>query len=387
MAQPLTIVVGGYIVAYPMGGMTWHHLNYLLGLAELGHEVWFLEDSGSWLVPFNPVKNVCEPDPAFGLQYLKDQFAAFGLPPRFCYYSEFLNQHFGLSGPELNDLLKRADLLLCVSGVTPQRADRPRPRRTAVIDTDPVFTQIRMQTDGALLGYYRWFDSVATFGRLIGTGRSSLPTHGFDWIPTNQPVALRHWPQTPITGSKFATIGKWEQANDRAVEFDGRSYSSSKSGEWLKLLELPARTHRKLMLAMQSMPAEARQRFTEAGWELANAESASRDCRSFRDFVQSSAGELSAVKPIYAGVPSGWFSDRSACYLASGRPVVMQRTGFEQWLPTGRGLFAFDNLDQATDALTQIDSDPAAHATAARDIAERYFDANQVLSELISCVM
>jgi hypothetical protein len=387
MRKPLTIVVGGYIVAYPMGGMTWHHLNYLLGLAELGHEVWFLEDSGSWLVPFNPAKNLCEPDPTYGLQYLKEQFAAFGLPPRFCYYSEFLDQHFGLSGPELNDLLKRADLLLCVSGVTPYRAERPRPRRTAVIDTDPVFTQIKMGTDLALLDYYRGFDSVATFGRLIGTAASPLPTHGFGWIPTNQPVALRHWPRTPITGSKFATIGKWEQADDRAVEFDGKNYSSSKSAQWLKLLQLSTRANRKLMLAMQSMPADARQRFAEAGWEIGNAESASRDCRSFQDFVQTSAGEVSAVKSIYAGVPSGWFSDRSACYLASGRPVVMQRTGFEQWLPTGRGLFAFDDLDGAAAALAQIEADPIGHATAARDVADCYFDANKVLPDLLSRIM
>jgi hypothetical protein len=387
MPKRLTIVVGGYIVAYPMGGMTWHHLNYLLGLAELGHEVWFLEDSGSWYVPFNPTKTLCEIDPAFGLQYLKDQFAAFGLPPRFCYYSQFLDQHFGLSGPELNDLLKRADLLLCVSGVTPIRPTRPRPRRMAVIDTDPVFTQIKMQTDAPLLEYYRQFDSVATFGRLIGTADCPLPTHGLNWIPTNQPVALPHWPAAPITGSKFATIGKWEQGGDRAVEFDGKNYSSSKSTQWMKLLELPSRTSRKLMLAMQSMPADARQRFTAAGWELASAESASRDCRAFRDFVQASAGELSAVKPIYAGVPSGWFSDRSACYLATGRPVVMQRTGFERWLPTGKGLFAFDDLDQAAAALAKIDTDPPAHAAAARDIAQRFFDSQKVLSDLLAAVM
>lgn len=387
MAKPLTIVVGGYIVAYPLGGMTWHHLNYLLGLHELGHDVWFLEDSGSSLVPFNPVKNICEADPTFGIQYLTEQFRAFGLPLQYCYRSQLLDRSFGLSTVELDDLLKRADLFLCVSGVTPIRADRPRARRTAVIDTDPVFTQVRMGTDPALLEYYRWFDSAATFGRLIGTSQSPLPTHEFDWIATNQPVALRHWPATAITSSSFATIGKWEQDDHRAVDFDGQKYSSSKAMEWAKLLELPSRTEHQLTLAMQSMPGDACERFTGAGWEMADAEAASRDCRSFRDFVQNSAGEISAVKQIYAGLPSGWFSDRSACYLASGRPVVMQRTGFEQWLPTGRGLFSFDDLDGAAAALATIDADPQGNAAAARGIAEKHFDSHRVLSELLDRVM
>jgi hypothetical protein len=180
MSKPLTIIVGGYIVGYPLGGMTWHHLNYLLGLHELGHEVWFLEDSGSYSYPYNPTTWQSGIDSSYGRAYLERTFAEYGLPPRrYCYYSQFEDQHYGLSKDELHDLLRRADLMLCVSGVTPIRADRPRARRTVVIDTDPVFTQLRMRTDEAFLGYYRQFDAVATFGRLIGTPGCPLPTHGF----------------------------------------------------------------------------------------------------------------------------------------------------------------------------------------------------------------
>ncbi|HTW93966.1 MAG TPA: hypothetical protein VMD30_04170, partial [Tepidisphaeraceae bacterium] len=171
----LNIVVGGYIVAYPLGGMTWHHLNYLLGLHALGHTVYFLEDSGSYSHPYNPVTQSMGIDSTYGRAYLKETFAEYGLPPRYCYYSEFEDTHYGMSRSDLHDVLRRADLLLCVSGVTPMRPDRPRPRRTAVIDTDPVFTQLRMSRDAEFLAYYRLFDSVATFGRLIGTAHCPLP--------------------------------------------------------------------------------------------------------------------------------------------------------------------------------------------------------------------
>src|SRR6202451_364933 len=155
MPKPLTIDFSGYIVAYPLGGMTWHHLNYLLGLAELGHEVWFLEDSGSYSYPYNPVAWQTSADSTYGREYLERTFARYGLPKRYCYYSQFEDAHYGLSAVELNELLQRADLLLCVSGVTPMRDHRPRPRRTAVIDTDPVFTQLRMMHNAELGDYYR----------------------------------------------------------------------------------------------------------------------------------------------------------------------------------------------------------------------------------------
>jgi hypothetical protein len=219
MSRPLTIVLGGYIVAYPLGGMTWHHLNYLLGLHELGHEVWFLEDSGAYSVPYNPTNWTHDIDSSYGRRYLEETFARYGLPLRYCYYSQFEDRHYGLSRAELDDLLKRADLLLCVSGVTPLRPDRPRPRRTAVIDTDPVFTQLRMGENAEFREYYRSFDAAATFGTLIGTPASPLPTHGIDWIPTRQPVALRHWPVLPTNSRAFTTIGKWEHGG-RTVTFE-----------------------------------------------------------------------------------------------------------------------------------------------------------------------
>lgn len=395
MSRPLTIIVGGYIVALPLGGMTWHHLNYLLGLHELGHEVWFLEDSWSYFWPYDPRTKSCSADSSYGRGYLLDAFHRYGLPPRYCYFSEFENRHHGLSREELDALLKRADLLICVSGVTPVRDDRPRPRRTLVIDTDPVFTQLRMEHDPTFAGYYRWFDRAATFGRLIGTPGCPIPTHGIDWIPTNQPIALRHWPATPITSRDFTTVGKWEHSADRHITWRGRDYLSSKGVEWMKLIDLPrvmsasgggaSRWH--LKLAMQSMDDTTRRQFESAGWQIVDGEAASLSPQSFGCFIADSAGELTVAKEIYAALPSGWFSDRSAAYLASGRPVVTQETGFDRWLPAGEGLFSFRSTADAAMALDSIAADPAAHGRAARAIAERHFDSREVLRNLLDAAM
>jgi hypothetical protein len=380
----MRIVVGGYIVGYPLGGMTWHHLNYVLGLEELGHELFFLEDSGSFSVPYNPTIQNCEIDSAFGRAYLERTFREFGVRARWCYYSEFEDRHYGSTRDELHDVLRDADLLLCVSGVTPLRSDRPRPKRATVIDTDPVFTQIRLGENPEFLYYYRSFDAVATFGRLIGTRDCPLPTHGINWIATNQPVALRHWPVVPATSRKFTTIGKWEHAGGRHIEFVGKEYLSSKSSALMEMLDLPRRTTWDMTVAMKGMPPDVEQQFRDHGWSIADPEAGSADPATFRRFVQDSAGEFTVVKQIYSGVPSGWFSDRGACYLACGRPVVYQDSGFDRWLPTGEGVFSFRSIEEAADALNTIAADYEFHSRAARRMAEEFFDSRRVLRQLIA---
>jgi hypothetical protein len=308
-------------------------------------------------------------------------------PKRYCYYSEFEDAHYGLSKGELDDLLSRADLLLCVSGVTPIRPGRPRPRRTAVIDTDPVFTQLRMNHDSQFLDYYRQFDRVATFGRLIGQPECPLPTHGFNWIGTNQPISLRHWPVTSGTGSAFTTIGKWEHTADRNLEFDGKSYRSTKATEWMKMIDLPRRTKWKMTLGMLSMPEDISRQFAEHDWSIVDAEKSTLSCEDYGEFIRHSAGEFTVAKEIYAGLPSGWFSDRSSAYLASGRPVVTQGSGFDRWLPTGEGLFSYGTVEEAAAALNLIAEDYPRHAAGARGIAERFFDSKVVLADLLEKVV
>jgi hypothetical protein len=257
----------------------------------------------------------------------------------------------------------------------------------AVVDTDPVFTQLRMRHDTDFLAYYRAFDACATFGRLIGTPDSPLPTHDISWIPTNQPIAMNHWPCLPATSGNFTTIGKWEHAAARNVEFAGREFSSSKSIEWLRLIDLPSRVNSSMSLGMSGMPKATSQQFEAHGWRMTDADQASISTGSYRKFIQESGAEFTVAKGIYAGLPSGWFSDRSAAYLASGRPVVTQQSGFDRWLPTGEGLFSYQTLHEAAAAVNAIADDYPRHSAAARRIAEQHFDSAKVLGDLLDRVM
>ena len=385
--RPLKIVVGGYIIGYPLGGMTWHHLNYLLGLQELGHEICFLEDSGEFILPYNPSNWTCDPDSSYGRQYLEETFRHYGLPLRYCYYSQFEDRHYGMSAEELDAVLKSADLLLCISGVTPLRESRPRPRKTLVIDTDPVFTQIRMGSDPSFLEYYRQFDAAATFGKLIGTPGCPLPTNGLNWIGTNQPVALSHWKVEPCNSRAFTTIGKWEHSADRHVEFAGRKYRSSKGVEWMKLKSLPSRVPWNMTLGMAGMPKEVSSDFEAHGWKMVDPEQASMSCPTMQDFIRTSAGEFTVAKEIYTELPSGWFSDRASIFLASGRPVVTQDSGFDQWMPTGEGVFSFRTIEDAAHALNEIARDYERHSREARRIAEQCLDARKVLQSLLDATL
>lgn len=378
----MKIVLGGYIVGFPVGGMTWHHLHYLLGLVALGHEVTFLED-GANHPPLDPTKNAEEQtaDPSYGLAHLRRTFETYGLKIPWHYRYGYISE--GLSNEEMRSTLRDADLFIAVSGVTPiDWYDLPK--RTLVIDTDPVFTQLRMRKKAAVRKYYGSFSHVATFGRLIGTPASTLPTHGFDWIPTNQPVFLPAWPAKPVpTDGFFSTVGKWEHDRKRSATVNGETFASSKGVEYERLIDLPSQTDAKLEMRMAGLLGREAETWKRHGWHLGDALAATVDCPSYETYIAATRGEFTVAKQIYAGLPSGWFSDRSACFLAAGRPVVTQASGFDQWLPTGEGLFSFNTKDEAAAALAAVLKSPQKHGNAARSIAERHFDSKKVLGELL----
>lgn len=379
----MKIVLGGYIVGYPLGGMTWHHLNYLLGLIELGHEVTYLED-GANHPSFDPIANT-HGDPTYGLKYLRETFEKYGI--RVPWHYRYGKIAEGLSIEEMQSKLREADLFIAVSGVTPiDWYDLPK--RTLVIDTDPVFTQLKMSEGDWLTSYYKRFTHVATFGRLIGTEHSPLPTHGFDWIPTNQPIALKHWPMSDVPANGLlTTVGKWEHTRDRVVEFAGKKYASDKSGEYEKLIELPKRVGRPIEMRMAALDDPSRTKFEQGGWTFGDPVAATISCRAYQEWIRDALGEFTVAKSIYSGLPSGWFSDRSACFLASGRAVITQFSGFEKWIECGNeGLLGFASLDDAMNATWAVISSPDRHARAARRIAERYFDAARVLQQLLDRV-
>ena len=396
MPRPLNIIVGGYIVGLPLAGMTWHHLHYLLGLERLGHRVTFLEDSGGWSTPYNPVTLESTPDPTYGIDYLKRCFAQVGFGGRWAYVSRLVEPGrrttFGMTDAELDQLFARADLYIAVSGVTPWDDERPPPQRTLGIDTDPVFTQGRMTHDAAFADYWRRFDLLTSFGTRLGQPDCDVPTHGLHWEPTRQPVVLDQWPLTPLKpGAAWNTLGRWEHEDSRHVEVAGRKLLSSKRPGWEKVAALPARVPGpRLRMAMSQIDGEERDRYAGSGWSFDDPTAISLSLDTYGQFIRDSLGEFTPCKQIYSDLPSGWFSDRAACFLASGRPVVTQSSGFEAGplaLPTGEGLFSWRDASEAANGLRAVSQDVSRHSAAARAIAKTHLDHRVTLAPLLGFAM
>jgi hypothetical protein len=378
----LKIVVAGFAVGFPLGGQLYMMLHYVLGLTRLGHEVIFLENTDDWASPFDPVLGYHTSDSSRGRAMVEALFANHGLEGRFVYDSELEGKLYGIKRADLNRFCADADLFLNISGICPLREPYMRCRTKAVIDTDPAVTQVRISRDAARRVYFAAHDAHFTYGLNIPSGRVGVPLSGFDWKPLLPPVLLDLWPVAHGSGQGYSTIGSWD-AQGRDVEIGGRVLTWSKKKRYETLLRLPERLPGvPLMLAMSGMKKDAA-RYVEAGWEAPDGLEVSRDLDRYRDYIRSSRAELTVVKEVNATLKSGWFSDRSACYLASGRPVITGDTGFSTALPVGEGLFAFETLDEAMTAIKAVEAAPEKYGARARELAEEHFDAEKVLTGLL----
>jgi hypothetical protein len=382
MGRPLRIVVAGYAVGFPMGGQIWFMLHYVLGLARMGHEVLFLEDTSDWSYPFDPDHGYNEIDSSFGRRVLDNMFGRFGLKGRWAYNSVFEKRLYGMSQEELDDFCAKADLWLNISGVNPLRDNYMRCRVKAVIDTDPVFTQVKIDRDPATQAYYKAHDVCFTYGRNLVAGTSGVPLSGIDWKATGPPILLEEWMPLASPGSGYTTIGSWD-AKGRDVVIDGKPFTWRKSVKYEAIIDMPKRLPGIAMELTCSGMGEDGPRFARHGWIVRDALLLSRDSWDYRDYIRSSRAEFTVAKDQNVKLKSGWFSDRSACYLAAGRPVITENTGFDAYLPTGEGLFAFETLDEAIHSIQSIESDLERHRRMARRIAEEHFEARKVLGDLL----
>lgn len=375
----LRIVVLGYLVRGPIGGMAWHHLQYAAGFLRLGHEVLFVEDSDDYPSCYDPRTHEVGVDPSYGLAFAQSALERLELGESWAYYDAHTAQWCGPAAPRAAAFCASADVVVNVSGVNPLRpwlADAPR---RVLIDTDPVFTQVRNLTDAAFRTRTSQHNAFYSFGELIGSAGCTVPDDGVPWRPTRQPILLDAWPVTPARGDRYTTVMQWQSYPP--VEHVGRAYGTKR--ESFELIEqLPSRVAPTLEIALGSADAP-RQRLRDLGWRLRDPIAAAPDPWGYQAYLGGSRGELSIAKQAYASTQSGWFSERSACYLASGRPVVVQDTGFSRLLPTGEGLHAFDSIDSAAEAIARIESDYDRHRRDARDLAQRYFDSDAVLGGLL----
>ncbi|MFM7244801.1 MAG: glycosyltransferase [Planctomycetaceae bacterium] len=371
--QPLSIVIAGMVAGQPgQGGAAWAVLQYVLGLRSLGHRVTLVE-------PVTVVAPGTE-------RFFADVVREFDLAGAAALVPAAEQRVVGLARESLEDRCRHADLLLNISGMLRAPAlVEPIPRRV-FLDLDPAFNQI-WHLQGADMGldhHTHWVTIAANMGRPGCT----VPTCDHDWITTLQPICLDRWPavEGPVVHDGLTTVGHWRSYG--SVTHEG-VFHGQKAHAWREVIDIPQRLRRPCLPAVAIHPHEVHDlaALRAHGWQLLDPAVECGTPADYQRFVQGSWAELGIAKSGYVVSNSGWFSDRSVCYLASGRPVIASDTGFATVLPTGAGLFSFATSADVPAAEEAIASDYARHRRAARDLAEGCFDARRVLPRLLEHVM
>jgi hypothetical protein len=367
-----TVVVAGSLAQKPRhGGHTWVFLQYLLGFRRLGWDVLFVDRLPPGFA-----------DPAGAVAWLDRVMTGFGLGGCWSVLEASGEESAGLPLDEVVARTTRAALLINVMGyLTDERVLGAAPRRV-FLDIDPGFPQ--MWHALGLADLFAGHDDLVTIGENIGDPTCHIPTCGLPWVTTSQPVVLDQWPAHPARGRAVTSVATWRGAYG-PVEYEGQSYGL-RAHELRRFADLPASSPLPLHLALDIHPADHadRERLEASGWTLVDPATVAADPWSYRRFIQDSAAELMVAKNMYVRAHSGWLSDRSLCYLSSGRPVVAQDTGFTGRYPSGLGLLAFSDFDEAAEALRAVAEEPEKHGVGARELAEAYFDSDLVLSRLLA---
>jgi hypothetical protein len=367
----MKILFAGIIARYPFGGVTWCSLMYLLGLRALGHEVFYIEDTGECV--YDPVQNTRSTDPSYGTSYIHQALEPFGLGDRWSFVN-YDGTYHGRSAEDVRRYCADADLFLNLSGGSwfwrDEYANIPR---SAFIDSDPTFTQLAIaKAEPWYVAFFQRFTHLFTFGANIGTPASPVPVGPFAWHKTWQPVTLDAWQADSPAGDRFTSVMTWQIESFTDV-------GGNKDQEFIRFIDLPSRTTQPFELAINGPQRLLR----EHGWSTVDAMSVSRSLWDYRDFIQRSKAEFGVAKHTYVSSRSGWFSDRTECYLASGRPALVQDTGWSDHLPSGTGLLAFSTPDEALDGIERINADYGRHARRAAEIAREHFEAAGVLRRLV----
>ncbi len=383
----MRILVTGLIGQYAFGGVTWDYLQYVLGFQALGHDVWYLEDTACWA--YDPIKEEPSADCSYNVNYLERVMHEFDLGDRWIYRNEATDTYHGPAGAAADEIIRTADVLVNVSGACWLRDVTAAVPRKLFVDGDPMFTHIGLTTNGKTRDHVLAHEEHWTFGLNVGRPGCKVPTAGIVWRPTVQPIAIDWWRKNllPVTHDHVArgawtTVMNW--ASYRPQIFEGAEYGN-KDLEFARFFDLPRHTTEKFVLAMgqgigRNRPTE---RLNEAGWTIIEPDVHLPDYATYHDFLANSKAEWSIAKHGYVQSRSGWFSCRSACYLALGKPVVVQDTGWSEHLPAGEGALAFSTMDEAAAGIAAVAADYARHSAAARRFAETHFDAAKVCAELL----
>jgi hypothetical protein len=373
----MKIIVAGTIGRSGLGGQAWASLQYLLGFRALGHDVYYLEDCGrsSWVYIWE--KEDWTHELEYPAAYVHACLEPFGFGDRWIYRDNY--RSLGLPREPFLEVCADADLLLLRAvPLWNWRKEYDCPRRRAFIDVDPGFTQITLAN-----GDQGWLEGVArcerrfTYGQRIGAADCPVPDAGGPWLKTLPPVFLPEWPLAEGEGTKFTSVMRWQGFKE--VVYDGVSYGQ-RDREFENFLKLPSLTAQKFLIAQMGIKPEW---LASHGWEVVPGEVISQMPISYREFIQQSRAEFSVPKNGYVKMRGGWFSDRSVCYLASGRPVLIEDTGLRDWLAVGDGVVTFSNLGEAAAGIDRLNADYPRHRSAARQLAEDRFSTDVVLKSLL----
>ena len=394
----LRIIVTGLAITYPLGGVFWDYLQYVLGFARLGHDVLYLEDTARWC--YDPGQSTFVESGAANAAYLARELPRLApeLRDRW-FFRDITGATWGWDWAKVAEFCRSADLFINISASCHMRPEYFKAARTAFIDSDPMYTQAPLPeyvagkiTDRQKLDQIEMMfghDALFTFGENVNGNGCLIPRGNVEWIPTRQPIVNECFTGAGVEVSPalrrktLTTVMSWEPAEQGPV-VDGVAYTG-KSTEFLRFLDLPALSPIPLEIAISGR--SPRDRMRNAGWRLVEAQEISRDPWTYRDYLANSIGEWSIAKNAYVASNSGWFSCRSACYLSLGVPVIVQDTGFGCAIPSGNGILKFSTMDEAKAAIDKLAADPVGQGRAAREIAHEYFDYRKVLPQLIDRAM
>ena len=392
-------VVLGTMSVDPFAGMAWMHMQFAAGLRRLGHDVHYFEVSKNW--PYDPIRASRVSDSEYALPYLERTLKQFGLDDHWAYRRSYTDMAwFGPDAAIAESLMRDADAVFNITGTSRLAQQGLTTSRLVYVGTDPVHPELQhasgVQVMREIIDEH---DDVLTYGENIGRSGCTIPPlpklRG--WM--RQPVLLDLWENDRTAGGNYTTVGNWRQSG-REVDFEGETYLWSKHHEFLKIIDVPTRVTAGVELATnlltpasinpenEVVPAfglvdDAHELLLANNWRLSDACALTLDPWSYRDYICNSRGEFTVARDLNVRLRSGWFSERSACYLAAGRPVITQNTAFGAVLPTGEGLFAFDSSDEAVAAFEIVEADYEKHSRAAMDIAREYFEAETVLSRML----
>jgi hypothetical protein len=378
------VLVFGILFWYPLAGVTFQFLHYLIGLRKLGYDVYYVEDSGRWV--YDPDLNDLSPDASSNVSRVAHVLEEHGFADRWAFRGNYPGgECYGMSSAELNGLYASADAFLNVTAAQELRDEHLRIPCKIYVESDPFPAQVKAATgDESTQQMLAAHDAHFTFGENLGADDCGLPTAGVNWLTTRQPVALELWPTDRPARGVFTTITTWHNKG-KDLEYDGEMYYWTKDREFMRFMDLPRLRPGQFELAVDP-DADAQRLLDDHGWSRTSSVALSRDVAAYRNYIATSRGEFTVARDQYVRPLTGWFSDRSACYLAAGRPVITEETGFSKRLPTGKGLFGFTTTDDVLAAVDAIASDYDGHCLAAREIAAEYFAAEKVLASLMEQV-